>query len=181
MNDIEHGDLPELNIDPDTGEIIDFATEVVVADLPKMARGLRYRQAEIKRLSDYRDKEVNRIVESVDHKINKISTQMAFVENRARELMRTTGEKKLEYPGLGFFRFGQTRVKVDDTAYYEMSDVERDALYVMWSDNTVPPFKTKTTITPDKKVIKEIIDKFGDISGFTLTEPEETFTFKPEE
>ena len=179
MNDIElNGDLPELRVDEGTGEILGFETDVVVDDLPKLARGLRWRQKEIARLRDYQDKEVNRIVESVEHKIDKHEDQMEYIQNRARDMMRAAGHKDRDYPGLGKFRFGKTRAKVDGSDYDAMEDGIKQLIFDRHEEDY---FNVKTVVALDKKAIKAALVAGDQIDGFCLTEPEETFTFKPED
>ena len=167
----------ELFIDPDTGEITATDHELSVAVLPKMARSLRAIERQMEMVAEFRKDELSRISESCDHKINKLRERAATLTSLAQTIAKSTGEKKLEYPGIGYFRFGTTREAVDDSDYQAMPDDEKAKLH----NNYQGCFRSKTVTTPDKKWIKGSIEQGQPVPGFVIKDKEETFTFHKED
>lgn len=161
--------IDETIFNPETGEIIE--EEVVVLDntLPKYARACKAIKYKIEQLKEYRDKEVNRIIEICDHNSENLQKQLDRLTDRSMAIMRMAGEEKVYYPGLGRFRFGLTRLKVNDEAWDGRMN-----------NNCIECFKSETKITPVKKIILDKLKKGEHIEGFSLEEQKETFIFKEE-
>ena len=166
----------ELLIDPETGEITGDITPEIVA-LPNLARTLRALMKRAQMIEDFRAAEMNRINECCQHKLNQIYNNADRITEMARVAVRSTGEKKVEYPGIGFFRFGTTRESIDDSEYQDMTDDEKKKLW----NNYQGCFRSTTTTKPDKKWIKGSIESGSDVPGFTIKAKEETFTFHKED
>lgn len=167
-----------LGVDLETGEILDPNIKTRAEDLPRVARWIRRTDKEESRLRAYAKAEIARISECTDMAIEQLEKQKSFFLLRAEDLMRSTDDKKLSYPGLGTFKFGSTRESVN-TELYDNSDDDAKA---MLQEHYPTCFKTKTVVTPDKKAIKQAIENEDDVApGFSINEKRETFGFKAEE
>ena len=180
---LEHED----HIDPETGELYDPGSEVgaipeLTPDhLPKLARRIRSDMGRVKMIEKFRDEEIARIKECCDSRISALRGQMYYcTETLAKSLVPPSG---MELPGIGRFKFRQGYEYVDDGAYRKMTPEEQTRVQTHQSGC----FKYKTTITPDKTVIKARLEDFkggrseADVEGFEIKRHAEIFEFKPEE
>lgn len=166
-------------VDLETGEIVDafeLGATTVIEDLPRYARSLRAIEARIEMISRYRKEETERIQAICDNKTDTLNETHHFLTSIARGLMKSTDKDKLDYPGLGAFKFGQSRESVNTELYEALSDEGRAA----FQSANCGWFRTKTTIDPDKKKIKATLDSGEAVQGFSLNPKHETFTFKAE-
>ena len=164
-------------IDHETGEIIE-GYDPTIKDIPMMARRIREGRAEMEKIKKYQAEECQRIVESSQHEISKLEKNEQYWLLKAEGLMRSADEKKLHYPGLGKLWLGASPSKVDDTGYGEMTDDEK----IVLQENARRYFRTttKTTVSPDKKTIKEAIMNGTIIDGFIVRGGHEILKFKEE-
>ena len=171
-----------LEVDPETGEITGEDHELVLDDLPKIARQMRALSAHADLIGKYEEDELMRIREYCHDKVARIIKQYEFFEVIAERMLAQSMQKKIEYPGLGKFRFVKQREKVDATEYDAMSDAEK--LHVQ--NERKGFFNTKITVTPDKKAIKTQLELVAtgqsavNIDGFRIARPDEKFEFVPE-
>jgi hypothetical protein len=171
-----------LEIDPETGEIIGEDHKLVVEDLPKIARQMRALSAQADIIGNYEEAELARIREYCHDKVSRVIKQYEFFEGIAKQMLEQSGQKKIEYPGLGKLRFVKQREKVDDSGYNAMSEEEQKVL----RESRKGFFKTKIVMTPDKKAIKtqiELVERGESdvgVPGFKILRPPEKFEFVPE-
>lgn len=167
-------------IDQETGEVIDIAQfneeQIKTLDLPRVARALKALEKKMENIGDYLREETDRITELCDAKMQPLNNQYSFLFSRARELYEAQSEKSLDYPGLGKFVTIKGREYVDDEVYQEMTDEQKQDLHTRRSEF----FKVKTTVTPDKKAIKEELKERA-VGGFVIGTHEDKFQFKVEE
>lgn len=166
-----------LGVDLETGEILDPGAKTRAEDLPRVARWIRRAEKEEARLLEYAKTEVARIAECTQVAIDKIKTQKSYFLLRAEDLMRSTDDKKLQYPGLGTFKFGSTKESVNDDEYEAMDDDAKSQLQFAWSGI----IHRKEIMVPDKRAIMAQIKNFqSDVPGFSINEKRPTFGFKAE-
>lgn len=171
-----------LEVDTETGEIVAEAYELESDDLPKIARQMRALAGQAAIIGKYQSAEILRITDFCDHKAMRLTKQYEYYEQVAQRILEQSGQKKIEYPGLGTLRFRKMPEKVDTSAYDAMSDAEK--LHVQ--NERKGYFNTKTTVTPDKKAIKAQLRLFEagesevDIRGFKVIRPPDKFEFVPE-
>lgn len=166
-----------LDIDTETGEIVGEDHELVIDDLPKIARQMRALNAGVAIARQYQSDEVRRITDYCNDKARRLQKQYEFFERIAQQMLEQSGQKKIEYPGLGTLRFAKQREKVDDTGYYAMS--EQEQLHVQTQNPGC--FTTKKTVTPNKKEIKARLQEDSTSpDGFEVVRPDDKFEFVPE-
>ena len=90
--------------------------------------------------------------------------QESFFLAAAKDKLESTGEKKLEYPGLGAIRFRKMPVVVDTAEYDALDDDKKHEVQSKFRDL----FRVKQTVSPDKKAIKAVLDGGSRIDGFDL-------------
>lgn len=164
-------------VDPETGEILDLKEELVIKDIPLIGRHLAAIESRINTIDSYERDELERIQVICEIKRDKLQEQHSRALSRAEVLMKETGETRLDYPGLGVFRFGQSRESVNDTAYGEMSEEGRTELHMQFPKL----FRRKTTVLPNKKEIMATAQAgVLPTPGFLINPKHETFTFKAE-
>jgi len=179
---LEHED----RIDPETGEFYDPDFEVPSVSpltpdhLPKLARRIIHDTNRLKMIKKFRDDEIVRIKECCLNRIRALYSQIDYCTNTlAKSLVSSSG---VELPGLGRFKFRKGREYVDDEAYQKMTPEEQTRVQTQQSGC----FKHKTTITPDKTIIKARLEDFrggrteANVEGFEIKCHPEIFEFKPE-
>lgn len=171
--------VDEELVDMETGEVVDafkLGQTTVIEDLPRYARALRALEARVEMVKKYRAEETERIQAICDQKVTKFEETKHFLTTIASGLMKEAGKERLEYPGLGTFRFGMSLVSVNTDEYDSFMPVEKES----FQSANVGWFRTKTTIAPDKKKIKATLDSGEPVQGFSLNQKHETFGFKVE-
>jgi len=168
-------------IDMSTGEVVDTAeslreADITVEDLPQVARVLRALQRRMDMIHEYEEREIERIHAICNGKATGVKEQFEFFKQKARLLMESCEAKRKEYPGLGSFSFRTGVEKVVDELYVAMGADVKSGLHAAHEDM----FRTKTTVAPDKKAIKEAIKSGKEVPGFFVVKSEPTFNFKPE-
>lgn len=169
----------DLMVDTTTGELMAEDHTFNYDDLPRIARVLRGIQKRQSDLVQYRDAEMERVEAITNHSIDKLAETVAYLEGKAQAMMETRGQRRAAYPSLGAFAFRKGAERVDTSAYDQMDDKQKRELQSF--DPAL--FKKKTTVTPDKTIIKQCL-KGGDIEvskAFVLVIADETFTFKAED
>jgi hypothetical protein len=183
----------EDQIDPETGEFypVEFidlepgevkgAPQLTPDHLPKLARRITHDMIRLQKIEEFRDAEIARIKECCDSRISALRGQIYYcTDTLAKSLVPPAG---VELPGLGRFKFRKGREYVDDEAYQKMTPEEKTRVQTQQSGC----FKHKTTITPDKTIIKARLEDFkggrseADVDGFEIKRHPETFEFKPEQ
>ena len=170
------------DVDADTGEIIEPDPEmgtVNTEDLPRMARILRSLHAKKKHYEDYMRSEMERVAALSQQQIDKVDTQIDRIIQISSGMMKSAEMDKVHYPGLGKFRFGTTRVSVNDEAYQAMTEDEQAEIQNSLLD--LFTVKTVTTVKPDKKAIKPFLEAGTQVPGFKLNDKQEKFEFIPED
>lgn len=153
----------ELNYDPETGEILDNF-DVIIEELPRVLRKLKHnKEKREKKLADLQ-KEINRLTE-VGRRIREhYDKEEAYFLAAAKHKLESTGEKSLDYAGLGKIRFRKMPVVVDTTVYDELDDDKKHEVQSRFRDL----FRVKQTVAPDKMAIKAVLDGGSRIDGFDL-------------
>ena len=175
----------EDHIDPETGELCPYevAGEAILTPdhLPKLARRISHDMSRLKMIEQFRDDEIARIKECCFNRIQALYSQIDYCTNTlARSLVPSSG---VELPGLGRFRFRKGREYVEDEAYQKMTLEEQKRV----QGQRPGCFKHKTTVIPDKTIIKARLEDFAggrseaDVEGFEIKRHPEVFEFKPEQ
>ena len=117
------------------------------------------------------DEQFNSIAEELNIKL---TSEIVGLTDTAKQITLASGQKKIEFKGLGTFIFHKNKVKVDDSEYVEFDDVAR------FNQQEVNPelYNVKTSYNPDKKKILEILKEGGTVDGFKLSAESHTFKFK---
>lgn len=173
--------VDESLVDLETGEVVDalataLADKTVIEDLPRYARALRTIEARMDVVRKYRAEETERIQAICDQKTDKFEDTKRILTSTVKGLMESTGKERLDYPGLGTFKFGLSRESVNTDEYDDLPDDEKD----IFQSTNCGWFHKKTTVTPDKKKIKATLDSGEAVPGFSLNRRHETFAFKVE-
>ena len=95
--------------------------------------------------------------------------------------MEQNQKNKLEYPGIGIFRFRKLPDSVDSSEYDTWDDEKKAIIWKHFDDTGI--FKKKIIVTPVKKEIKKLLaDKNSEtLSGFKLITGKTKFEYKGEE
>jgi len=166
-------------VDMETGEVVDpfgLGQKAVIEDLPRHARTLRVIESRMDMIKRYRMEETERIQAICDAKIAKFEETQRFFKGLASTLMRAASKERLDYPGLGTFKFGYSRESVNTDEYDNLPENEKN----VFETANAGWFRTKITITPDKAKIKATLDSREPVPCFSLNQKHETFTFKAE-
>lgn len=121
-------------------------------------------------------REYNRISEIYN---NRFKSQVLCETNnmdRAAVLLERAGERKIQMPGLGTFRFNKGSKHVDANVYDDMTDSSKS---VIETDNP-ELFTVKSIISPKRADIKKAIDSGKVIEGFEIVTNPDKFVFKKE-
>ena len=154
-----------------------------LTDLSWIGRAIAANSNQIVLIKEFRDSEVEKIKACCDQKIEKLTEDSSYKEGMASVVMKTHGYtyddknmRKYQMPGIGTFRFSVTRESVDSSEYDGWDEKER----ARFQDHSPGWFKTKTTISPDKKMIAEALKISVTTDGFKLKPKFEKFEFKGE-
>lgn len=167
-----------LDVNPETGEIEGEERPLDNKDLPLIARQMRALKNRIETIESFRNQEAERIMSICTEKMIRLENQFIYFEELARRMVANTPKRRVEYPGLGVFRYRKMPDKVNTDGYDEMNDEQK--LDVQMTDKGC--FKRVVTVTPIKK---EIMTRFKDDfqvapAGFTIEVGGEKFEFKAE-
>ena len=157
-----------------------------LTDLSWIGRAIVANSARAATIKDFRDKEVEKIKACCDQKIERLTEDSAHLEGMASVVMKAhdysyenKNLRKYDMPGIGAFRFSVTRESVDTSGYDDLPVEVR-----VEAQSKLPVlFKTKTTVTPDKKRIAEEMNNIRqelEDMGFKLKPKTDKFEFKPE-
>ena len=155
-----------------------------LSDLSWIGRAIVANNARAATIKDFRDKEVEKIKACCDQKIERLAEDSAHLEGMASVVMKThdysyenKNLRKYDMPGIGAFRFSVTRESVDTSGYAELSDNGQRGVQAEYP----LLFKSKITISPDKKEIADWIkDTNTSPEGFKLKPKTDKFEFKSE-
>ena len=167
-------------IDPETGEIMERnLTDITVEELPKILRSLRSIKRQQTMIETYFRDEVVRLDALCCRKIDTLTSRESYLNHLAQGLLVKSGQKRLEYPGLGVVRFGTTRESVNTEKWDALTPDEKRAR----KDTMFTCLTIKETIAPNKpEIMKQIKNGVSDVCDlFHINEKQETFIFKAEE
>ncbi len=122
-------------------------------DLSSLTRSLKKRYTQIEKLQSLEKEEVNRIKECTQEEIRKIQGSIDFLENMAIQKLKAKNETRFHFPSVGKLSIATKAVSVDDEAYKAMAEEEKALIHKQCPDF----FTEKTTISPNKKLIKEFL------------------------
>ena len=167
----------------DIEEMLDEIEPKDLTDLSWIGRAIAANSNQIVLIKEFRDSEVEKIKACCDQKIEKLTEDTSYKEGMASVVMKSHGYtyddknmRKYLMPGIGTFRFSVTRESVDSSEYDELTDGGKSDFQLV----SPSIFKRKTTVSPDKKLIGELL-KAGDmVEGFKLKPKFEKFEFKSE-
>ncbi len=149
---------------------------MVDMDLTLLSRELRSLNNRSQGLEDYRKEELSRIDQCTQQKIDKIHDRIDFLQNFAHQKMKEENSTKKEFPGIGTLRISKSAESVNDEAYRNIPEEEKEQLHQGHPDI----FRETTKMTPDKKAIKELLKKGELIPCFTLSGGKDVLKFKAE-
>lgn len=173
-----------LQIDPATGEVVTDPLEIQTKDLPDVARRLRAIENRIRIIQEFEQQEHERIARACAKKVGSFEITRQFYMTRAEQLLAETGQKEIDYPGLGKFRFGTTRESVVTTAWDEMSDKDKRRYHINHQMIFRDPSRKDLLdrISPDKReIMKRLKSGALEPDVFRLSDKEPVFQFKPED
>jgi len=171
-----------LDINPETGEIEGEERPLVIKELPLIARQMRALNSRIEAIKVFRDQEAERIMSVCTDKMIRLEKQVIYFEYLAEQMVKEMPEQKIEYPGIGRFRFRKMPDKIDTTTYDQMTDEEK--LHVQ--NHYKGCFNRKVSITPDKKAIKALLTDIAEgrsealLTSFQIKAGGKKFEFVPE-
>lgn len=180
-------------IDEQTGEIFEIENPTI-DDLARICRALRATEAHQRMTEQYLKDEIDRLSSFCQAKLDSLAAQHTHLSGIAEGLLRSSGKERLEYPGLGVVRFGQTKESVDTTGYDELSLKDQKDIQVSYPEL----FNTTVKVLPGKKAIataikglngeledgpplsESAINALVNTDLFKLRPKRETFVFKAE-
>ena len=171
-----------LDVNPETGEVEGEEKQLVTKDLPLVARQMRALISRIETIKAFRDQEAERIMSVCTDKMVRLEKQVIYFEYLAERMVEELSGQKVEYPGIGRFRFRKMPDKVDTNTYDQMTDDEK--LHVQ--NQHIGCFTVKTLITPDKKAIKALLIDIAEgrsevlLTSFQIKPGDKKFEFMPE-
>lgn len=188
----------EQNVDPITGEILPTIAENVDADsLANYGRWIRSKQRALDHLNNPRpatdcqcencnlSREIRKLNEIHRQRSERLEHEVKEQMAMAESFVMSTGQKVINHPGIGRFRFRTLPAKLDRSKYESLTDRQRTELHTQRQAY----FPREVVFKPDwKRIAAEVKeDKFGnDLSNpelnnlFTMTPGAERFEFKPE-
>ena len=167
-------EIDGVQIDETTGEVMsEQGEDLKLRRLPSLGRAMRRVQDDIEFNDAYRRAEIERINGLCRLKDDRLRRHMKYLRQAAEAAFTQTGEKRLEYPGLGIYRYSKTRVTVDAETWDAMPADERDRI----AKENATFFREKTTVAPDKKAILDYLSMDGKVPGFTLRGGDREFDF----
>jgi hypothetical protein len=162
---------PQVLIDEVTGEVIeqDYTPDY----LPAIGRTIRALQRKAGDIGSYRKAEVNRINEICNDRVERLQAQIAHFMDIAKQL---TGDKKrLEYPGIGVFRFRKLPPKSDRSEWDSFTPDQQKAVAASMPNL----FEVIEEVKPKTVEIKKAL-KDSEVPGWSLGYQSEKFEFKEE-
>ena len=174
----------EINVDPETGEIMGEPVvegDILTVHLPRIARRLNIEKKQYENRITALQQEINRLQEIAQRYKQQYEKKESYLLDMVKGIMEENQKNKLEYPGIGIFRFRKLPDSVDSSEY-DTWDNEKKLFYgEQFLD--VNLFKKKIIITPNKKEIKKLLaDKNSEtLSGFKLITGKTKFEYKGEE
>jgi len=156
-----------------------------LTDLGWMGDAIVANNHRAKTIKEYRDARIEKIKATCDQKLESLTEDNNRLEAMASNVMKAHGYcydnknlRKYDMPDVGFFRFSVTRESVDSSEYDGLDEDGQEAFKSGWPSL----FKTKTTISPDKKLIKEALSDgtLLETTAFKLKPKFEKFEFREE-
>ena len=147
----------DFSIDPETGEILDGEDrrDAITTDLPRIARALSAIERKIEITERFKQEEIARLSTHCDHKTGMLDAQRLRLMATAEQLHGTSGQKRLDYPGLGAFSVHKGRAKLNSTDFDNASREVQEQAAMLEPDL----IKSTTTLKPDKKAIKKLLEE----------------------
>lgn len=165
----------EPQFDPETGEIIDVKG-LLIQDLPRIARGIIATEERYEKAVANTKREIERLKAWVQTYEERRDKALAYLKERAQEMMDVTGEKKVEYPGLGKFQYVKARASVDRSIYDMLPNADRKVLL----DEYPELLREKYSIEPDINKIRKALTDGNAPDCFALVDNGQEFTFRKE-
>lgn len=156
-----------------------------LTDLSWVGRAITANNRQIDLIKDFASKEVEKIMACCNRKMEQLGESNDYLTGMASVVMKShdysydnKNMRKYLMPGIGTFRFSVTRESVDSSEYDAADEQTQEAFKSGWPSL----FKTKTTISPDKKLIKEALSDgtLLETTAFKLKPKFEKFEFKGE-
>jgi len=173
--------VEDFLFDPETGEVIEQDRTIVIEDLPKMLRSLRAIERRKEMILDYLKTEVERLTHACNRKMEGLNNSREYLASRAEVLLSETGQRKLEYPGLGVVRYRKKPDTVSTEGWDEMDETTR----AKYTDSHYSLFKITRIVKPIKAEIKKRLPDDNSVvalkDAFEIKTGETVFEFKPEE
>ena len=162
---------PQALIDELTGEIVE--QDYTLEELPAIGRTIRALQNKADSINEYRKAEVSRINEICNHRVAGLESQISHFMTIAERLI---GDKrKIDYPGIGVFRFRKLPPKSDRSEWDAMPLDQQKAIAASYPDLFEVIEEVKPHTIEIKKVLKE-----SEVPGWSLGFQAEKFEFKGE-
>lgn len=175
-----------FEIDTETGEIIEPANGITIEHLPRVGISINQIASDADHLMNPRIKclckfcYLGRIKARYDREVANFTNRRTDCVERARELLRASGETKVDLPGIGIFSFRKQAPMVDSSKYDDLSEEDQLALLEEAIAECRESYVVTTTHRPDKDKIKADLKAGNDVPGFSLKTNADTFSFKSE-
>lgn len=177
-----------FEVDTETGEIIEPANGITIEHLPRVGMSINQIAIDADHLMNPRLPGdclckfcyLGRIKAHYDKAVEGFSNRRTFWIEKARGLVEATGQRSLDYPGIGRFGLRKGSPHVDRTKYDSLPAEDQEALYAEAVAECRDSFTAKTTVKPDMAKIKADLKAGNDVPGFSLKTNADTFSFKSE-
>lgn len=166
-------------IDDLTGEVIETAPDrITLEELPKFGRLIASQRKHIDHLKSPRPdctckycnvkREFVKLQEIITKHTVKCEETIEHFTGISQQLMDSIGKDKIEYPGLGRFRYRKMPVRMEIDDDIAVSTLDEQFVKVIHE------------VEPDTKAIKDHLKSGGIVPGFSLVEQPPKFEFKEE-
>lgn len=162
---------PQALIDELTGEVIE--QDYTLEYLPAIGRTIRAIQRKADSIEEYRKAELNRINEICNSRVERLEAQVKHFMDIAERLVGDN--KRLEYPGIGVFRFRKLPPKSDRSEWDSFTLDQQKAVAASMPDL----FEVIEEVKPKTVEIKKVL-KDSEVPGWSLGYQAEKFEFKGE-
>lgn len=175
---VEEFDPMEIEVDPETGEIIE-PRQFGHGDIPRIGERINYLRKMIEALL-WEKHPINLYIDKLlcrrNEQIERLQKQISYFLSVAQPHVDTTSDRKIVLAGIGRFRYRKGNKVVDTSRYDELEGYEKSKVEAEYGNL----FNVKTTTVPDKKAIKHVIESDLAAPGFKLIQKPDTFEFKGE-
>lgn len=175
---VEEFDPLEVEIDPETGEIIE-TRQFGHDDLPRIGARVNWIYKTIDALLDSNhpiNLYIDKLIAARRRQEERLLKQADYFLSIAQRHADLTPDRKIVLAGIGRFRYRKGSEVVDTNRYDGLGGYEKAKIETEYANL----FTVKTTTLPNKKTIKETIRGGLAAPGFLLTQKPDTFEFKGE-